>query len=87
MLTFGLSIHELCITGGFYFSHSELVKIIFINIAVVFYIIICSHCWLYRHSLNVINLPRRVLTRGSCLGSQTPSPRSPASSPRSSSQR
>jgi len=24
MLTFGLSIHELCITGGFYFSHSEL---------------------------------------------------------------
>ena len=46
MLTFGLSIHELCITGGFYFSHSELVKIIFINIAVVLYSIICSHCWL-----------------------------------------
>ena len=33
MLTVGLSIHELCITGGFYFSHSELVfdyhKIVF----------------------------------------------------------
>merc|ERR1711936_713701 len=24
LLTFGLTIHELCITGGFYFSHSEL---------------------------------------------------------------
>ena len=31
MLTFGLSIHELCITGGFYFSHSELVKIIILH--------------------------------------------------------
>ena len=24
LLTLGLALHELCITGGFYFSHSEL---------------------------------------------------------------
>ena len=41
MLTFGLSLHELCITGGFYFSHSELVKIsIDIYVAAIFFNII-----------------------------------------------
>ena len=50
MLTFGLSIHELCITGGFYFSHSELVIVISINIAADFYIISASLCCCHDHS-------------------------------------
>ena len=32
LLTFGLTIHELSITGGFYFSHSELVNIILLSV-------------------------------------------------------
>ena len=96
LLTFGLTIHELSITGGFYFSHSELVNIILLSVECwPTYLNLSRELdsptyWCHHQPIHLCSLiprlpwPRYICRRGHIqvfsLGSPTPSLRSLASS-------